>query len=94
MESSRACARPLHAPLHAVTHVKRPPDRATCTAAGTPLSAENGAREGPNGARADPVSAAHPLPGPMVPAEWAFHPLWGVRGEVGRGGGDRRPPLR
>ena len=53
MESSTARARPLHAHLHAVTHVKRPPDRATCTAAGTPLSAENGAREGPNGARAD-----------------------------------------
>ena len=28
MESSTARARPLHAPLHAVTHVKRPPDRA------------------------------------------------------------------
>ena len=52
MESSTARARPLHAPLLAVTHVKRLPDRATCTAAGTPLSAENGAREGANGARA------------------------------------------
>ena len=36
----------------AVTHVKRLPDRATRTAARTPLSAENGAREGADGARA------------------------------------------
>ena len=52
MESSTARARPLHAPLHAVTHVKRPPDRATLTAARTPFSAENGAREGADGAHA------------------------------------------
>jgi len=53
VESSTARAMPLHAPLHAVTHVKRPPDRATCTAARTPLSAKNGAREGADGARAN-----------------------------------------
>ena len=52
MESSTARARPLHAPLLAVTHVKRPPDRATRTAARTPLSAENGSREGADGAHA------------------------------------------
>ena len=52
MESSTAHARPPHAPLHKVTHVKWLPDRATRTAARTPLSAENGAREGANGARA------------------------------------------
>jgi hypothetical protein len=52
VESSTARDRPLHAPLLAVTHVKRLPDRATRTAARTPLSAENGAREGADGARA------------------------------------------
>ena len=49
VESSTARARPLHAPLLAVMHVKRPPDRATLTAARTPFSAENGAREGADG---------------------------------------------
>ena len=52
MKSSTARTRPQHVHLHAVTHVKPPPDRATCTPAGTPLSAENGSREGANGARA------------------------------------------
>ena len=59
MKSSTARARLLHAPLHAATHVKRPPDSATCTAARTPLSAENGAREGADGARAGLERGTH-----------------------------------
>ena len=51
MESSTACARPLHAPLLAVTHVKWLPDAARATLLAR-LSAENGAREGADGARA------------------------------------------
>ena len=79
MESSTARDRPLHAPLLAVTHVKRLPDRATRTALLARLSRPRTAHEKAPTALVRVLSAAHALPGPMAPAEWAFHPLLGVR---------------
>ena len=52
VKSSSPRARPLHAPLLAVTHVKRPPDRAMRIPLLARLSVENGAREGADGALA------------------------------------------
>ena len=79
MESSTARARPLHAHLHAVTHVKRPPDRAPRALLLARLSRPRTAREKAPTALVRALSAARALPGPMAPAEWAFHPLLGVR---------------
>ena len=80
VESSTACARPLHVPLLAVTHVERPPDRATRRPRApllARLSRPRTAQEKAPTALVRTLSVTHALPEPMAPAEWAFHPFLG-----------------